>query len=394
VGGKRQLCGGSAEDQVALEHALDVGPDERVVMAHVHGFHSYPARLHPETAARLLQSFSSATGHVLDPFCGSGTVLVEGRLAGRRVTGVDANPLAIELSWLKTGGLGAEHLGELEVAARAVAEHAEARRARKAGPTRPYGQADRRLFSVHVLLELDGLRDGIQSLVPPGPMRRALALVLSSILTKVSLRTGDTSERLEPRRLAAGYAVRLFRRKAEELGRRLQDFCARLPPHTPVANVTVGDARNLRSVRSGSVDLVVTSPPYPGLYDYHQHHALRLRWLELDQRTLEEREMGSRRRLGGRGHRAALRDWERDLGACLGELRRVLRPGARALLVLGDAVLGGRAVRGDETVARVAAARGLELRARASEERPHFHLPSASAFRGRPRAEHLLLLER
>jgi SAM-dependent methyltransferase len=389
-----RLWGGSAEERRALEHALGVDPDERVVMAHVHGFHSYPARLHPETAARLVQAFSPATGHVLDPFCGSGTVLVEGRLAGRRVTGVDANPLAVELSWLKTGGLGAELLGALEAGARAVAEHAEARRARRAGPTRPYGQADRGLFSVHVLLELDGLRDGIRGLLPPGPVRRALGLVLSSLLTKVSLRAGDTSERLEPRRLAAGFTVRLFVRKAEELVRRLSEFYARLAPDAPVPTVEVGDARSLRSVRPGSVDLVVTSPPYPGLYDYHQHHALRLRWLELDGRTFEEREMGSRRRLGGRGHRVALGDWERDLGACLSELCRVLRPGGTAAIILGDAALGGRAVRGDDTVERLGAARGLELRARASERRPHFHLPSANAFRGNPRAEHLLLLGR
>jgi methylase of polypeptide subunit release factors len=102
-----ELWGGSAEERQALEHAFGVSPDERAVMAHVHGFHSYPARLHPETAARLIQAFSPPKGQVLDPFCGSGTVLVEGRLAGRRVTGVDANPLAVELSWLKTGGLGA-----------------------------------------------------------------------------------------------------------------------------------------------------------------------------------------------------------------------------------------------------------------------------------------------
>jgi hypothetical protein len=275
-----------------------------------------------------------------------------------------------------------------------VAEHAEARRARKAGPTRRYGQIDRGLFSVHVLLELDGLRDGIRGLLPPGPVRRALALVLSSLLTKVSLRTGDTSERLEPRRLAAGYTVRLFVRKAEELVRRLSEFYALLPSDAPVPAIEVGDARSLRSVRPASVDLVVSSPPYPGLYDYHQHHAPRLRWLELDGRTFEEREMGSRRRLGGLAHRVALGDWERDLGACLSQLRRVLRPGGTAALVLGDAVLGGRAVRGDQTAERLAATRGLELRARASERRIHFHLPSANAFRGRPRAEHLLLLGR
>jgi SAM-dependent methyltransferase len=391
VGGRLEIHGGSAAQRQALEHALRVDADERVVMAHVHGFHSYPARLHPQTAARLIEAFSPSTGHVLDPFCGSGTVLVEARRLGRNATGVDANPLAVELSWLKTGGLGDEQIAELEPSAHAVAEHAEARRKRKAGPTRPYGQVDRSLFSVHVLLELDGLRDGIRT-IRPAPVQRALALVLSSLLTKVSLRTGDTTEELTPRRLAAGHTARLFFRKTEELARRLRDFHAQVRPGVPLPTVELGDARSLACLGPSSVDLVVTSPPYPGNYDYYQQHAPRLRWLGLDGRSFEQREIGSRRRLGGRGHGAALGDWERDLGACLGEMRRVLRPQGVAVLVLGDAVLGGRAVRGDETAARLGAERGLEPLARACQPRPNFHLPSASAFASRPRAEHVLLL--
>jgi hypothetical protein len=69
---------------------------------HVHGFHSYPARMHPATASRLVRGLSAEGATVLDPFCGSGTVLVEGMIAGRRMIGTDLNPLAVRLAGLKT----------------------------------------------------------------------------------------------------------------------------------------------------------------------------------------------------------------------------------------------------------------------------------------------------
>ena len=47
---------------------------------------------------------AAAGDTVVVPFCGSGTVLVEARLSGRRAIGVDANPLATELAGLKTRG--------------------------------------------------------------------------------------------------------------------------------------------------------------------------------------------------------------------------------------------------------------------------------------------------
>src|SRR5260370_19935062 len=80
-----------------VAHALDVGGDGRGELTH--GFHSYPARFHPELPRRLLAGMPGAC--VLDPFVGSGTTLVEAALVGRAGLGVDANPLAVELSRLK-----------------------------------------------------------------------------------------------------------------------------------------------------------------------------------------------------------------------------------------------------------------------------------------------------
>ena len=66
-----------------------------------HGLHKYPGRMPPQIPKKLLEAFPNAS-HVLDPFCGSGTTLVEAIAAGRDATGIDTNPLAVLISRVKT----------------------------------------------------------------------------------------------------------------------------------------------------------------------------------------------------------------------------------------------------------------------------------------------------
>ncbi|HEY2734180.1 MAG TPA: DNA methyltransferase [Polyangiales bacterium] len=391
VGGEVRVVGGSERERELLTRALSVDASEAPVMAHVHGFHSYPARLHPDTARRLIEGLSPADGRVLDPFCGSGTVLVEARICGRRAFGVDANPLAVELATLKSGGASEQFADELVASAAAVVVHANERRLGKLGPTRRYGSADREIFDPHVLLELDGLRDGIRKIEAP-EARRALLLVLSAALTKVSKRQGDTAQRLAPKRIAGGFTIRFFEAKAKELAQRLHDFSALLSKATPLAKCAVGDARDLSLIRPGSIDLIVSSPPYPGVYDYFDHHELRLRWLGLDEQKFEAAEIGARRRMTGVGFQAAVTLWQEELGACLDAFRRVLTPNGSIALVIADSVLGGRALHADEALAKLASQHGLMLACRASQERPYFHEPTRAAFRTSPRREHVLVL--
>ena len=68
-----------------------------------HGFHLYPARMHPEIAKRLIAKYASDTRKVVfDPFMGSGGVLVESMLHGNNSIGIDLNPFAVLLSKVKT----------------------------------------------------------------------------------------------------------------------------------------------------------------------------------------------------------------------------------------------------------------------------------------------------
>ncbi len=68
-----------------------------------HGFHLYPARMHPEIAKRLIAKYASDTKKVVfDPFMGSGGVLVEGLIHGNNSVGIDVNPFAVLVSKVKT----------------------------------------------------------------------------------------------------------------------------------------------------------------------------------------------------------------------------------------------------------------------------------------------------
>ncbi|MEP7048804.1 MAG: DNA methyltransferase [Pseudomonadota bacterium] len=391
VGGEVRVVGGSERDRELLTHALAVDPDENATMAHVHGFHSYPARLHPTTARRLIESFSPTGGRVLDPFCGSGTVLVEARQAARYAFGIDANPLAVELATLKSRGANPAFAEELVVAAAAVTAHANARRLAKQGPTRRYGAADREVYDAHVLLELDGLRAGI-SKIEAKEVNRALLLVLSAALTKVSKKTADTAPRTAPKRLAGGFTIRFFETKAKDLAQRMLAFSALVPPGAPAAKCAVGDARDLSNIEPNSLDLIVSSPPYPGVYDYFDHHELRLRWLGLEEKSFEAKEIGARRRLSGIGFQAAVERWELEFGACLAAFRDALAPDGSIALVIADSVLGGRALYADEATRVLASQHGLVLACLGSQERPYFHEPTRAAFRASPRREHVLVL--
>lgn len=77
-----------------------------------HLIHSYPAKLLCHIPYFFLQTdyFCPENGVVLDPFCGTGTVMLEANISGRNAKGADANPLACLISKVKTTYIKKEDL--------------------------------------------------------------------------------------------------------------------------------------------------------------------------------------------------------------------------------------------------------------------------------------------
>lgn len=350
-----------------------------------HGFHSWPARMHWALARTILEGTGART--VLDPFCGGGTVLVEARVAGARSTGVDLNPLAIRLCEVKCDARPPEARRRFLANAEQVAAASEAR-VRGRVPIRvDLPPQEIEWYAPHVLKELGGLLEEIRT-VSPFADRRALAMVFSSIVIKVSRQRADTAERVAAKRIRKGLATEFFLRKAHELAGRWARLAA--VAKGPPPELLEVDALRLSIHpwwRRRKADLILTSPPYGGTYDYAAHHRRRIAWLGLDDRKLRRHEMGSRRSLT---RDEGIARWEREVDSMLSSMRAVLSDDGLIVLVTGDAQIGegpvGRhRIEAPAQLARLAPRRRLRVAAVASQRRVDYR-------GGPPRQEHLVAL--
>jgi SAM-dependent methyltransferase len=321
-----------------------------------HGFHTWPASLHPDAARDLVAALSGAS--VLDPFCGGGTVLVEALRVGRRAVGRDLSAVAALVARARTCRDRAA-IGDMRAASRRIAERA---RTAPEAPPEAIGRVLERWYEAHVLRELGALRAGIEEHRGPGTL--LLWVVFSSIVVKASFRVSDTRAERVVRHRPPGITAVLFHKKARELARSLLALAEDVPEGTPEADVAVSDAR----VRSADpVDLILTSPPYPSTYDYLPMQHLRHVWLGLTEP--EHLEIGPRRAWRA-GARDARRAWLGDTVAWMGAATDALRPGGHLAVVIGDGLAPAAVIDASEPTALAADRAGLRLVARASVVRP------------------------
>lgn len=345
----------------------------------VHGIHPYPARLHPSWVRGLLD-LVGPEARVLDPFCGSGTTLVEASLSGRASAGSDLNRMGLRIARQRTVRRDQDFLEHYAASAARVHENAARKR------DTPFGilaKGEKR-YPPHVLTQLINLRAAIETEGRPA-VRESLLLTMSPLLKKFASRKGRQAPEVNRR------AVRdHFLRRAELTVNSWADFAEAVPDHLEDPALEAADARNL-PWSSHQADVVITSPPYPGVYDYVSEQEHHQRWIGGDSDWMS----GARaQEIGRRG--GSPRAWSEGIYDVLKELIRVTRPGSWIFLVVGDGSLGSRALRADQMLRQLLHGRDLNLQriAMVSQERPHFHGPSAKAFEDRPRREHLLLLER
>jgi len=399
-----------------LRAALAAGTDDATAQTLTHEFHTYPARMHPATARVLIglalagpRRKRRSAPAVLDPFCGSGTVLVEARFAGALALGVDANPLAVLVARAKTWPGDEEKRGQLlEVAADikdAAVEAGKVARRSKAGraPEPPSADQRRRTrafgqwFAPHVRAELETLRRLIgeyrSSKAGNSAIADVLTAALSSVLYKVSKRQSDTTDEPVDRNVARGAAARLFEQRVQQLFSGLEDLAGIA---SPAPRIVTGDARDLlaSSIKEASVDAVVTSPPYAGTYDYLDYQALRMKFLELDD-DKRGSEVGARAgfRGGADARRHALDKWQKALRSFLRQMSLALRPGGRAAIVTGDSFAGPRAIF-TRPLYEAARPADLELIGTSSQPRPLLSATEKRAFGQREKREHILLFEK
>ena len=321
----------------------------------LHNLHPYPAKYIPELPREILLSHTNERHTILDPFCGSGTTLLESELHGRRSIGIDSNPVACLIARAKTTPLFDYELGCLKRFAK-VLSAAPKINYEATVPTILPNQ--NHWFSAEMLSELSWLKKEIERLRFRG-LKQYLRCLFSSVIVSVSNQDSETRYVSVEKDHPLGFAISRFLRKLmhsvsaiEELSSREKLW--RVIPQ--VQQISTCEATS-RVIADNTADIVITSPPYPNSFDYYLYHKLRIAWLGFDPKRVQNDEIGSRYEHSSR--KAPIDVFIQRSTPAWQQVRRILKPGKVLYLFVGDSVLAGETLDMEEVYSEMLAKVGV-----------------------------------
>lgn len=298
---------------------------------HVHALHPYLGKFIPQLVDVFLTRYFSAGDVVYDPFVGSGTTLVEANAYGCDALGCDVSAFNCLLSEVKTATYS---LPNLDLGLKVALETA-----RQSTPSiEDASEWLERWYAPRTLHELRAYRAAGADL--DAEVAQVAKVILSRSARSARLTTHfDLDFPRQPIRepywchkhkrtcRPVEEAMKFLRRYTTDTTRRLR-ACALHRTDRRVA-VIHGDARTVKLPFDASG--VITSPPYPGLIDYHEQHRYAYELLGLEDRRTEE--IGA----AARGlSRAALADYVERMVAVFTNTARQLPRGAPVVIVVND----------------------------------------------------------
>jgi hypothetical protein len=302
---------------------------ERERTKHVHRLHPYLGKYIPQLVEELFRRHVPAGGRVLDPFAGSGTTLVQALESGLDSVGFDVAAFNCLLMRVKTA---AHNPFVLERDLR----EALARFERGDGVPAAAAAYVETWYAPQAREELLRFR----SLVDDYEHADALRVVLARAARSARLTTHFDLDFPRTPQIGPYWCFKHKRecrpvdRAGHFLRRYTLDTLVRLKDFARVrsrrsAEIVHGDARRLEP--PGAFDAVVTSPPYPGLIDYHEQHRYAYELLGLDDGR--DREIGAAALGTARG---ALAAYVEGISHVLSSCAAALRPRGRIVVVVND----------------------------------------------------------
>jgi DNA modification methylase len=255
------------------------------ISAYTHGFHKYPGKFIPHIPRWAIRKYmgGAARGMIMDPFCGSGTTLVEGILAGYNVLGIDIDPLSVLISRVKTQKVDTRLL-------RKTANWLVCRaRAQKGRRFKPKCATLEHWFSRRAIQDLGLIRAAIDDLPrkfgDTADLRRVRDIWLvcfSSIIRRASNADNQSQKTFvshtHPK--TPENAVEIFCKQISLYVKQMEFYSQKIKPKS-VSRVIIADSGGdwLQIARNANVNLIVTSPPYIKAIDYLYNQMAELFWI-------------------------------------------------------------------------------------------------------------------
>lgn len=256
--------------------------EKLIKRSRIHSFHRYFGKLIPAIPRFAIKEFTKEEDIIFDPFCGSGTTLVEAYLAGRNSYGIDLNPLSCLISNAKTNRLNIEKLNkEKEKLLKAIRND----NGNDFEKDTPFCINMKHWFQPFVIKDLAIIKRNIKNIRSVN-LKIFFYTCLSAMLRDVS--------NADPRHIFPGYSKRLRAldkdglRPINVLGKfesTLKNKIKYISELNGLENdglfskAIVGDARNIPE-KVNDVQLIVTNPPYISSIRYFEVCKLEMYWLQ------------------------------------------------------------------------------------------------------------------
>ena len=348
-----------------------------------HGIHKFPAKFFPELPRYLIRKYSDKGDSVLDPMCGSGTTLLEAMLNDRRAIGIDIDPIARLISKVKTTPIKMAKL-DSGISALNIQIH-EFEGSGSYHPIIPEFNYRDNWFRPFVLRELAIIRDSIDS-IPGTELRDFFRVVLSSIIRDVSNAdphcTRTVLRKKVVKKIEPGDTITRYRNTLARQQIAMSEF-TKIADKLDSGHVVLPEGTAMTTgLDDKSVELAVTSPPYINAVDYPRTHQLEMYWLGLlgngplshvkrkyiGTETVYKEEYEKLRITGYKTldsilERIYVKDPRRsyivfkffeDMEQQLSEIYRVLKPGGRYCIAIGNNLIRGVEVHSDEILSEIA----------------------------------------
>ncbi|WP_406442353.1 site-specific DNA-methyltransferase [Streptomyces sp. NBC_01613] len=274
----------------------------------------------PGLVSKLIDVYYPGSGMVFDPFLGSGTTVLESIRRGLPSAGCEINPAALELAGiLQLASLPRQSRNEL---LNQAASHIE---------KLTLWQGETLFGNDSATSPIDHLLDGHRNAVDSD-----LARIFATTLL---LGMGDKKE-TEPNKIARAW-------------RQVRELVVDFPPSPTEAQVIAADARKV-PLEDGCAGLVVTSPPYVNVFNYHQNYRPAVERIGWNVLPAARTEIGSNRK--NRQNRfLTVVQYCIDMALSLTEMARVVSEGGKVVIVVGrESKVRGVAFSNSEIVATLA----------------------------------------
>jgi len=261
-----------------------------------HGLFPYRGKFHPQLIKGLLNILGVKKGEtVLDPMCGSGTLNVEAAIMGIDSIGVEKSPFCALMSRIKYNVLKINK-EDLSVVIKNMNRNYETLLAnKKLGSDWFFDRDFNPEEEITLLAFLDSMGYARRS-------SKSINILFPSVLKRYIGQIGSFIEVRDKLRLNIGSA-----------------------------SFEIGDAKSL-PLEDNSIDAIITSPPYSFAIDYAENDKPQLEYLGYDVSKLKSEMIG----LKGKTKKEKLANYFDDMDEVLKEMRRVLKPGKYAVIIIGS----------------------------------------------------------